>query len=96
MLPVPASLQARAALTRLAIQLGGSGAVERMLEGDREPLERLSVAARMPVDSLISRWQTSARTIRASSRDLSAEIVLGALFWSVALGALSLRSSRWR
>ena len=96
MLPVPASLQARTTLTRLAIHLGGSGAVERMLDGDREPLERLSAAARMPVDSLVSHWQTSARTIRASSRDLSAEIVLGALFWSVALGALSLRSSRWR
>jgi hypothetical protein len=95
-LPAPAALQARTALTRLAIQLGGAGAIERMLEGDRQPLERLSAAARMPVDSLISRWQTSARTMRASSRDLSAEIVLGALFWSVALGALSLRSSRWR
>lgn len=95
-LPVPTALQTRTTLTRLAIQLGGAGAVERMLEGDRQPLERLSAAARMPVDSLISRWQNSARTIRASSRDLSAEIVLGALFWSVALGALSLRSSRWR
>ena len=95
-LPVPTALQTRTTLTRLAIQLGGAGAVERMLEGDGQPLERLAAAARMPVDSLISHWQTSARTIRASSRDLSAEIVLGALFWSVALGALSLRSSRWR
>lgn len=95
-LPEPAPLQARMALTRLALQLGGPGALERLLEGDRQPLERLSAAAQMPVDSLISRWQRSARTIRASSRDLSAEIVWGALFWSMALGALSLRSSRWR
>ena len=95
-LPEPAALQTRTTLVRLAVQLGGEGAVERLLEGDRQPLERLSAAARMPVDSLLRRWQTSARNMRSSSRDLSAEIVLGALFWSLALGALSLRSSRWR
>ena len=95
-LPEPMGLQARTTLVRLAVHMGGAGAVERLLDGDQSPLERLSIAARMPVDSVIQRWQTSARTLRSSSRDLSAQVVLGALFWSLALGALSLRSSRWR
>jgi hypothetical protein len=96
MLPDPATAQSRATLARLALSVGGSGAVERMLEGDRPPLERLSRAARIPVDSLLRIWQRSARDVRGASRDLPTEIVFGALFWSLALGALSLRSSRWR
>lgn len=95
-LPEPAPLQSRAALARVAISIGGEGAVERMLEGDYPPLERLSRAARVPADSLLRVWQRSAQDVRGSSRDLSAEIVLGALFWSFALGSISLRSSRWR
>ena len=96
MLPEPAPAQSRAALARVALRMGGEGAIERMLEGDRQPLERLSHAARAPVDSILRVWQRAAQDVRASSRDLSAEIVFGALFWSLALGALSLRSSRWR
>lgn len=96
LLPAPIPTHTRVTLARTAIAMGGTGSVERLLDGDVEPLERLSQAAQAPVDSIISRWQRSARTAHASSVDMSADVALAATFWALALAGLSLRSSRWR
>jgi len=94
--PAPLPASTRASLARFAITLGGEGAVDRMLGEERAPMERIAAAARVPADTVLRRWQLSTRNQRSSSRDLTPEIAIASIFWSLALGALSLRSSRWR
>jgi hypothetical protein len=95
-IPAPLPDGTHASLARFAIALGGQGAVDRMLAREGEPMERVAAAARLPADTVLSRWLQSARSQRASSRDLTPEIAMASIFWSLVLGALSLRSSRWR
>lgn len=94
--PVPLPDVTRSALTRFALSLGGDGAFDRLLRDGLEPMERLEAAAKLPADSVLRRWQEAVRNQRASSRDLTPEIAIVSMLWSFALGALSLRSSRWR
>lgn len=95
-LPLPIPTGARSAIVRFALAIGGDGAVERLLAEAPSPMDRVSAAAKLPADTVLARWQDRVRNQRASSRDLTPEIAAASLFWAVALGALSLRSSRWR
>jgi hypothetical protein len=92
---VAASL--RFSLVRHALAVGGAGSVERLLMVDADnPAERLEAAARMPIDSLVASWQARVRDTRAPSEDLTIGITIMSLAWAAGIGALSLRSSRWR
>ena len=90
------SVSARLSLARLAVSLGGPGALARLLDTTGASATRLSVVAGMPQDSLVARWQARARDARVPSRDLSPEIAIVTAAWVMGLGALTLRSSRWR
>lgn len=92
--PAPAGL--RAAVLRHALAVGGDGAVARLLTAPEEPAARLEAAAGVPLDTLLIGWRKRVRETRVPSSDLSVGITLMALGWATGLGALSLRSSRWR
>lgn len=92
----PGSVGTRVSVAREAVAAGGEGALARLLEASGPPAEQLAVAAGIPVDSLVARWQARVRDTQAPSRDLSREIALVAMAWATGLGLLSLRSSRWR
>lgn len=93
--PVAASL--RFGLVKHALAVGGAGAAERLLTVDTDkPAARLEAAARMPIDSLVGSWQSRVRETRAPSEDLTIGITIMSLVWATGMGALSLRSSRWR
>ena len=87
-----------ASLARLAVSLGGAGAIERMLAGDpaTPPLKRLAAASRLEPEALVREWQRRVHETVAPSEDMSAEVVLVASVWTLGLGLVSLRSSRWR
>lgn len=97
---IPAALDhsGRASLARLAMSIGGEGAIDRMLAGDRAtpPLQRVAAASRLEPDTLLREWQRRAHDTVAPSQDMSAEVVLVAGVWTLGLGLVSLRSSRWR
>jgi hypothetical protein len=93
----PAPVALRIGLLRHALHLGGAGAIERLLAGRAEnPGTRLEAAAGLPIDSLIGSWQARVRETRAPSEDLTIGITIMSLAWATGMGALSLRSSRWR
>lgn len=93
----PAAVALRFGLLRHALSVGGTGSVERLLTTTGgNPSDRLAAAARLPIDSLIRSWQGRVRDTRAPSEDLTFGITIMALAWATVMGAVSLRSSRWR
>lgn len=92
----PAAGALRSAMLRHALAIGGDRAIERLLTASAEPAARLASAAGVPLDTLLRGWQRRVHDTQAPSEDLSAGITLMTLAWATGLGALSLRSSRWR
>jgi len=94
--PHPDPVAARMTLVRLAIQLGGVGAYDRLLATPGQPSERLAATARVPIESIVRVWLQRTREARVASDSLSVQIAVGSIAWILACGALALRSSRWR
>lgn len=92
----PGSNSARASLAQLAVQLGGVGAIERLLLTPGGPGRRLEAASGMSLDSLVGEWHRRMQSARLPSSDISPMIIGASLAWLLVFGALSLRSSRWR
>lgn len=93
----PAPVALRAGFLKHAVAVGGSGAVDRLLApGAGNYSVRLERASGLPIDSLVASWQTRVRHTHAPSEDLTIGIAIMALAWATGIGALSLRSSRWR
>jgi hypothetical protein len=92
--PVPPAV--RANLVRYALMLGGSGAFDRLANAKGPIADRIAAAARLPIDSVVSRWQENVMSSRSASTAIDATTALSSLFWACLCGALALRSSRWR
>lgn len=88
----------RPSLLRLAIQMGGPGAMERLYSPAKGvvPAERIARIANAPIDSVVRAWHARVRDSRLPSEDLTPAIGVVSLAWIAIFGALSLRSSRWR
>jgi hypothetical protein len=95
-LPTPVSSNQRINIVRLAISLGGSGAMERLLLTPGAVDARIAAAARMPTDSVVQLWVARARSARTVSDDMSPGIAASSIGWILLCGALAFRSSRWR
>ncbi len=94
---IPLSPEARASLLGLALWTGGSGAFQRLRAADGEPLlDGLAAAAEVPRDSLLAAWRSAVLEARSSAWAGLARSPLSLFFWLVLLGALALRSTRWR
>ena len=94
--PSPTPPSVRRSLVRYALMTGGSGAFDRLASGDGTVSDRLSVVSRMPIDSLVRRWQQALVASRATSTAIDVETATSAILWAAACCALALRSSRWR
>lgn len=95
-LPDPLPTWNRLQLLRLAIGMGGDGAMERALAQGGTVDDRLAAAARIPTDSLLRLYVNRARETTRESTAMSGGIMATAAFWTVLCLGLSLRSSRWR
>jgi hypothetical protein len=92
----PGASALRVGFLKHALAVGGPGAIERLLGVHTSPAGRLEAAARQPLDSVIGSWQARVKHTRAPSEDLTIGITMVSLLWTTAIGALALRSSRWR
>jgi hypothetical protein len=93
--PLPAS--ARHHLFRIALHAGGPDAYERLMAGPARSVDaRLGDAARMPVDSVISRWRNDLIDARPASPMPSPLTSWTAVAWGIAIVLISLRFSAWR
>jgi hypothetical protein len=96
-IPPPVGWDSRELLVRLALHLGGPGAFDRLITSAPRPIgERLALAARVPIDSLLGRWRAAVLSSRPASVDLTPETAWIALLWGVLFAVFLLRSSRWR
>ena len=93
----PMGVVARQFLVALAINAGGAEAYDRLTAHADEPIEtRLSAAAGMPIDTLVSRWRAAIVAARPITVAADARAAWAAVAWGVLLMGIALRSSRWR
>jgi hypothetical protein len=95
LLPMPGA-NANVLLARYAVARGGAGGFERLLDSPGSAIDRIEAASGTTVDSLVAEFQRRMRAAPAPSRDLSASVLFATIGWTLGLGFLSLRSSRWR
>lgn len=92
----PGTARARRTLVQQAFAMGPAGALARLARSSDLPPDALGAIAGAPVDSLVSQWQRHAHDGGIESESATPVVALGALGWILAMGALSLRSPRWR
>jgi hypothetical protein len=85
----------RAALLDVAFRAGGQGSLGELLAHDTLPVG-LAAASKIPVDSVVARWQRHVHDAAVRSEAFTPGIALLSVGWILALGGLSTRSSRWR
>ncbi|MHB1312842.1 MAG: hypothetical protein ACYC3L_12570 [Gemmatimonadaceae bacterium] len=94
-IPVPSP--ARASLAQLALEVGGAGSLSRMRDASAVSVAaQLAAAARMPIDSLIGRWQQRLMASRPRSPLPGAGFVLASMACVVVCGAWAARSEPWK
>lgn len=92
----PGTGRARTTLLQQAFSMGAPGGLARLAASNDVPTDALGAIAGAPVDSIVSQWQRHAHDGGVESEVATPFVALGALGWILAMGALSLRSSRWR
>ena len=92
----PGSQRARTTLVQQAFEMGGAGALGRLMTSNDSTANALSAIANAPIDSVVAQWQRRAHDGGIESEAATPVIILVAIGWTVTLGALSLRSPRWR
>ena len=92
----PGTARARRTLVQQSFAVGPTGALARLARSNDLPAEALGAIAGAPIDSLVSQWQRHAHDGGVESESATPVLALGALGWILAMGALSLRSPRWR
>ncbi|HKR55135.1 MAG TPA: hypothetical protein VJS20_02465 [Gemmatimonadales bacterium] len=93
----PLNAGSRELLVRLALAEGGPLAFHRLLgSAGRSLKQRLEITSGVSSDSLLGRWHATVVANRPEPVMLTAGTGWVALVWALALGALVLRSSRWR
>lgn len=92
----PGSALARTALLQQAIALGGVGLLDRLAASRDSAPDVVSAVANAPLDSVVARWQRHAHDGGIESESATPVVAMTALGWVLVMGAISLRSSRWR
>ena len=86
----------RADLMYFALDLGGSGAWNRLRAGaDSGVAAALAAAARQPVDSVLAHWRSDLLSRRPVAAVITPGSALLAVTWTVALLLAALGASKW-
>jgi len=94
---IPMAPTARASLAQLALELGGPGAISRVRMAPAPSVAtQLSVAAGVPIDTLIGRWQQRLMASRPRSPLPGVSFVLASMACIVVCGAWAARSEPWK
>jgi hypothetical protein len=95
--PPPVTANLRALIVDLALDHGGPGAYDRLVQRPARPMaERLAAAAGVASDSLLRAWHAATIAARPQSVTLRTAGAWAAFAWVGLLAALALGSSRWR
>ncbi|MEP6573000.1 MAG: hypothetical protein ABJD11_09900 [Gemmatimonadota bacterium] len=93
----PLGTVSRAGLLGLVLEAGAPASFARLVETRGQPIERrLAAGAALSPEELLHRWHASVIAARPHPVEVTPASASAALFWCVLLGALSMRSTRWR
>ncbi|MDH3290636.1 MAG: hypothetical protein OEO20_14680 [Gemmatimonadota bacterium] len=97
MIGAPLSASARESFLRVALEVGGEGALGRLARSEAPATGgRLSAAAGVPRDSLIALWRDRILAAAPAQVIITGATGWTALAWVLVLAFLALRSTRWR
>lgn len=94
-LPPPFDVQGRRLALAVAVDLGGDGAIGRLLNSEGSMPERLEMVAGAPLDTITHRWREVVVSAAGQSVVLSATTGAFALVWVVLFGVVGARSAQW-
>ena len=93
----PGSARARMTFVQQAFAMGGQGSLDRLAAaGPDSTATAIGALANAPIDSVVAQWQRHAHDGGIESAIATPVIVMASLGWVLAIGAVSLRSPRWR
>ncbi len=92
----PLDMSARHEVFRLALAVGGDGALGRFTAADGSVAAALEAAADMPIDSLVAHWHRGVVEHRPKATALTRHSAWAAVTWLVLMTLAASRSSRWR
>ena len=93
----PLGVPVRETLVAYALDRGGSGAWERLVEHpDMTPAEAMEHASGQSIDALLAGWQAELLAHRPETFEPLVPSSGRAFLWTLLFAALALRSTRWR
>lgn len=92
----PLSRSVRSSLLMFALSRGGRGSYQRLLGSSGDMRERLSEAAGMEPDALMSAWRQRVLAAKPEREHTSGRSRAAALAWLAVFGFLATRSTKWR
>ena len=96
-IPQPLSFQARNLLVSTALQLGGTGAYDRLMADTTAAVTvRLARAANGPIDHVVATWRANVIAARPPATAVAAGDGLLAIAWVGLIAFGAIRSTRWR
>jgi len=94
--PAPLGLAARQLALAVALDIGGSGAITRLIDSRGSVPRRVAAAAGVSVDSLVSAWRAAAYSGAGKPTAINAASGGAALVWFGFLALAALGGRRWR
>ncbi len=92
----PFDLQSRQLALAVAVDMGGDGAIGRLVRSDGSMAQRLESVAGAPLDAITSRWRAAAVEAAGQSIVLSPATAVFALMWVLLFGMAGARNAQWR
>ena len=88
-IPLPLSAAVRFTFLREVLDAGGPGSFDRLLGSPGTIRDRLSLAAREPLDQTVQRWLTRVERSRPDRMRLAGDLVVASLGWTTVILALA-------
>ena len=92
----PFGIQGRQLALAVALDMGGDGAIGRLVRSDGSMAQRLESVAGAPLDAITDRWRETVVKAAGQSVVLSSATAGFALLWILLLGIAGMRNAKWR
>jgi hypothetical protein len=94
--PLPLSASVRLTFLREVLDAGGDGAFDRLVGSPGSVRDRLTAAAREPLDRTVLRWLDRLESSRPKRMQIPATLIVASLGWSgLILGLALIRRTSW-
>lgn len=92
----PFDVRSRQLALAVAVDMGGDGAIGRLVRSDGSMAQRLESVAGAPLDVITDRWRETVVQAAGQSVVLSSATAVFAVLWILLLGVAGMRNAEWR